>query len=396
MTLEEEIAEAQSCLSDPPKNESNTCEWVILPLLWAAGYARRDIQSRMADSTGQYPDYTLLPNDADKSFYLEAKAWNVLLEDIHAKQALNYANHNGKRFVVLTNGQIWRIYDNAIQGQLGDKLVVHASLHDTAQITDFMTMLSKTEVLSGSLERWAAEASERKTREALEQREIRQWQEEAQRIQERQRELRLLLETTLPEQLKNPNSDIVLILTSYLNEKEEYKDLAPETLSLWFTEFASQSPENTKEEPANTIPLQSVPPSFAGRQGQRTLTLKALQGLSIDGKNSRPVALHTPDGAQVAVRSWVDLAAETIRWLLQQSLPLPIPFESGNRNRWFLSASPVHKREELRRKFKPITANRKTVHMDSDQSGEGFLRNIYALCQKMQIPPEEFRVTIEG
>ncbi len=104
MTLEDEIAEAQVCIADPPKNESSTCDWIILPLLYAAEYGRRDIESRMADSTGQFPDYTLLPNNPAAMFYLEAKSWNVALEDTHAKQALNYANHNGKRFVVLTNG----------------------------------------------------------------------------------------------------------------------------------------------------------------------------------------------------------------------------------------------------------------------------------------------------
>ena len=123
VTLDEEIAQAQVFISEPPKNESNTCEWIILPILWSTGYARRDIESRMADSTGQYPDYTLLPNHSSATFYLEAKAWNVTLEDIHVKQALNYANHNGKRFVVLTNGQNWRLYDNAVQGPLPDKLL---------------------------------------------------------------------------------------------------------------------------------------------------------------------------------------------------------------------------------------------------------------------------------
>jgi predicted type IV restriction endonuclease len=143
MTLEDEISQAQVFITEPPKNGSNTCEWIILPILWSTGYARRDIESRMADSTGQYPDYTLLPNHATATYYLEAKAWNVTLEDMHVKQALNYANHNGRRFVVLTNGQNWRLYDNAIQGQLAVKLLTEVRLRDTAEITDFLTALSK-------------------------------------------------------------------------------------------------------------------------------------------------------------------------------------------------------------------------------------------------------------
>jgi len=105
MTLEDEIRDAQAQAGEPPKNESSTCEWVILPLLWAAGYARRDIEPRVADSTGDFPDYTLLSSQPASTFYLEAKAWSVRLDDIFVKQALNYANQNGIRFVILANGQ---------------------------------------------------------------------------------------------------------------------------------------------------------------------------------------------------------------------------------------------------------------------------------------------------
>ena len=108
MTLEDEIKEAQSYADDPPENEANTCNRIILPLLLAAGYAQRDIESQMADGAGRFPDYTLLPNTVF-TWYLEAKAWNVALNDIHARHSLSYAMVNGKRFVVLTNGQDWRL-----------------------------------------------------------------------------------------------------------------------------------------------------------------------------------------------------------------------------------------------------------------------------------------------
>ena len=124
MSLKDAVQEViAEYTNDPPPNESSTCEWVILPLLWAAGYARRDIVSRVADNNGQYPDYTLLPNDPERTWYLEAKAWNVALEDKHAQQSLNYANQNGKRWVALTNGRVWRLYDNRIQGLAADKLI---------------------------------------------------------------------------------------------------------------------------------------------------------------------------------------------------------------------------------------------------------------------------------
>src|SRR5579872_4683798 len=115
MSLADAIAEALANSTPPPPNESNTCDWIIYPLLLACGYARRDIVSRVADNDRKFPDYTILP-DSPHAWFLEAKAWNEVLEDQHAHQSLNYANQNGKRWVVLTNGDCWRLYDNQIQG----------------------------------------------------------------------------------------------------------------------------------------------------------------------------------------------------------------------------------------------------------------------------------------
>ncbi len=182
MTLHDQIVEAQDYATDPPQNESNTCDWIILPILRSLGYAPRDIESCIADSTGAYPDYTILSNHTAATFYLEAKAWNVALLENHVKQSLNYANHNGKRFVVLTNGQDWQLYDNAVQGQLAEKRVDRARLQDSSPITDFLTALSKPMVLEGSLERMAAEAQERRVQQARKQQARQQQEEEKQAI----------------------------------------------------------------------------------------------------------------------------------------------------------------------------------------------------------------------
>lgn len=97
MSLKEAVADARQYIEDPPPNESCTCEWVILPLLRAAGYAPRDIVSRLADNNGQFPDYTLLPQADHVTWFLEAKACNIALEDRWVHQSLNYANQNNKR-----------------------------------------------------------------------------------------------------------------------------------------------------------------------------------------------------------------------------------------------------------------------------------------------------------
>ncbi len=394
MTLEDEIAEAQSYSSDPPTNESNTERQIILPLLDAAGYAKRDIDSHVADNAGKYPDYTLLPNHSSATYYLEAKAWNENLEDKHVQQALNYANHNGKRFVVLTNGQSWRLYDNAVQGLPADKLIIQAALRDTAQITNFLTLLSKPEVIEGSLERMADEARQRKLQEAHDLQDQQQREEELQRFQRRQMEIRGLLSTTLPDLLNDSKSELVAIIGNHLNKEDEFKDIAPETLSAWFNENLHQSLEARGEQATSLGHLQMVHPPLPVQQGGRVMTLKELQGKPVDGKNSRPVILQAPDGTQTSVGSWVNLAEHVVRWLLQQPRPLPLPFESGNRKRWFLNHVPEHKRSDQAKQFKAITTHGKTVYMDADRSAEMFLKDVHMLCLAMQVDPNAFQITV--
>jgi hypothetical protein len=392
MTLEDEISQAQVFITEPPKNESNTCEWIILPILWSTGYARRDIESRMADSTGQYPDYTLLPNHATATYYLEAKAWNVTLEDMHVKQALNYANHNGRRFVVLTNGQNWRLYDNAIQGQLAVKLLTEVRLRDTAEITDFLTALSKQKILEGSLERMAEEARQRKLQEAHDLQVQKQREVELQIKRKRMLEMKGLLDTMLPAFLKDPKTDLVISMAISLSDKEGLQYISPEAVSEWFDEkLHGPSPKMNEQDMSSS---QSQTTHAVEQQGRSVFTLKEMQGMPIDGKKGRPFELQTPDGTQVAVRSWVNLAEHIVSWLLQQTSPLPLPFESSHHTRWFLNCVPEHKRPDQRTKFKKISFDGQTVYMDRDRSGRMFLDDLYALCRAMHIATEAFHITV--
>jgi predicted type IV restriction endonuclease len=394
MTLQDEITEAQDYITEPPKNESSTCDWIILPLLLATGYARRDIESRMADSTGQFPDYSLLPSHSTATYYLEAKAWNVTLEDIHVKQALNYANHNGKRFVVLTNGQHWRLYDNAIQGLLEAKLIIYAALRDTSQITNFLTMISKPQVLDGSLERIAASVSQYRLQEAQELQERQQHEAELQSIYKRQQQIKELLDTALPDLLSDLKGKLIVLMANYLSQETELGDISPESLSGWFDERLHQPSLPLEEQSPDPRYTPAVPLFLLEQQEKHTLTLTELKDKTIDGKKSRPFVLHAPDGTSFPVGSWVKLAAQAISWLLQQSQPMPIPFVSTHRTRYFLNSVGEHKRPDIRKNFQPISAHGKTVYMDTDRSAQMFLTDIYALCLAMKIDPNAFRITV--
>lgn len=393
VTLDEEIAQAQVFISEPPKNESNTCEWIILPILWSTGYARRDIESRMADSTGQYPDYTLLPNHSLATFYLEAKAWNVTLEDIHVKQALNYANHNGKRFVVLTNGQNWRLYDNAVQGPLPDKLLTQVDLQNVPQITEFLTALSKSNVLQGSLEQMAEETRLRKLQEVHDLQAQERREEESKSQRRRASEMKVLFARILPDMLNDSEGELVILMTDCLKRKAEFEDLSPETLSMWFGENLVRPSPNGEARSSNPISAQLAPPAFPEYQDGSTRSLKEIQGRPIDGKKGRPLAVQAPDGTNILVSSWVNLAEQIVRCLLQESRPMPLPFECSHPKRWFLNMAPEHKRQDQRKKFKQISAHGKTVYMDADRSAVDLMTDVHALCLAMKVAPDDFRIT---
>jgi predicted type IV restriction endonuclease len=192
------IAEALEHSDSPPPNESNTCEWVILPILYELGYKKREVVSRDADSAGKFPDYTLLPNLPEHTFYLEAKAWKVNLEDSHANQALNYANQNGKRWVVLANGRQWRLYDNDKRGLATAKLVTEVSLDAQDGAIRLLTAISRESVCSGRLPEFAEEERDRRRVE-----EVERTKKEAQ--ESRRKSLKAVLDVLL----KDPNKGLI-------------------------------------------------------------------------------------------------------------------------------------------------------------------------------------------
>lgn len=153
--LSNAIAEAAAYYDSPPPNEACTCYWIVDPILKALGYDRKEILPQLADGGNQFPDYTILPG-TDFTWYLEAKAWNVSLQDSHVQQSLNYANTSGKRWVVLTSGRRWRLYDNHVIGVAADKLVADMELRDGATALEFLRAISRDGMTSGMVERFAA------------------------------------------------------------------------------------------------------------------------------------------------------------------------------------------------------------------------------------------------
>jgi len=208
-SLNDAIAEALAVgKADPNINEACTCEWIVNPLLQAAGYGLYDIQPQAMDSAGKVPDFTILPN-TEQAWFVEAKAWNVALNDQHAQQALIYAFANSRRWVVLTNGREWRLYDNSIQGQhLRQKQVASAMLDDVDRAAEFLRAIGRESMTGGAVERYAANAQ---------------------------------LSAVLEKELSNPSGDIIKAIWSRLRTRPGLAGITKEQVAGYFAKPPHES-----------------------------------------------------------------------------------------------------------------------------------------------------------
>ena len=93
-------------------NETATRQVLIDPLLLALGWDVSDpAQVALEYSAGGgRADYALMPNDQPVAV-IEAKNLDTSLEERETMQVLNYANSRGIPYMVVTNGDDWRMYD---------------------------------------------------------------------------------------------------------------------------------------------------------------------------------------------------------------------------------------------------------------------------------------------
>ena len=122
--------------------ESQTQTIVIEPILKTLGYNVWEYQkTATSEITGQIPDYTMLPN-TEFEWFLEVKKWKLILSEREAKQAVNYAANQGKRWAVLTNGDEWRIYDANCHEDLTRKCIFTTELSSSTAI-ETLSLLTK-------------------------------------------------------------------------------------------------------------------------------------------------------------------------------------------------------------------------------------------------------------
>lgn len=347
MSIEDAISQAiAEAKEQPPTNEATTCDWIIKPLLEAAGYSRREIEPQTRDANGQFPDYTILPA-TEHAWFLEAKAWNVALADQHVNQSLIYAFTNNRRWVVLTNGREWRLYDNNIQGELTGKLVYVVLLKDFDRMAAFLRAIGREGMINGAVDAYATSSR---------------------------------LKAILESELGSPDSLTVKAIQKVMKSQFSFtrvtgRDIV-DALSSTPPTATPGIPVQTKHAVAKTTALS------ASCEGSKTYTLQELvdsKGALVTGQ--KPQLVIFPDGEEITVKKWIEIAYAIIRWLDQRQLLPEIPFPQTKKGkRYFLNIKAAHPAQNARHQFGELNlTNRGLVYMDTNRSADHIVRTLLSL-----------------
>lgn len=368
MSLSDALAEALAYADPPPPNEAATCHWVIYPLLRAIGYAPPEIQPQGSDNNGQFPDYAILPG-GPYTWYVEAKSWSVSLQDSHAHQALNYANHNGKRWVVLTNGRMWRLYDNQIQGVAGDKLVLEVGLKDGSPTEEFLIAIGRASVLAGKLDDFA-----------------------------RHSRLRRALQT----QLADENSNLLKSIWVSLRKEPGLSDITRTEVAAMLSISLPMPPHaalaGSSQPPSSQSATVPPPPSPANPDPQIQVDgigldiLCSQAATCVTGR--KPTSVVLPDGTSRVTVNWRALAVEIVTWLGSQNKLPDLPFRGGQRGKlYFLNVTPTHEVEPMNA-FHKVSTPKGDVFIHTHRSGVDIVSHLCDTCNAVGVVPAGFRVAI--
>jgi hypothetical protein len=157
-------------------NEQNTKASLIDPVLRALDWdveEWEEVQKEFRVQSVDNPvDYALLDLDTKKPLlFIEAKALNEDLEDRRwAGQIMAYAHVAGVKWVVLTNGDEYRVYNAYADGPVEEKLFrkICVSQPDS-EPSSTLDLLHKSQVRRNQIElTWKAEYSDNRIRSGLE------------------------------------------------------------------------------------------------------------------------------------------------------------------------------------------------------------------------------------
>ncbi|CAN5488814.1 hypothetical protein BH20ACT21_BH20ACT21_22060 [soil metagenome] len=162
---------------DRKLSEADTKAFFIEPLLRALGWPTDDPSQIIREYRvydGSLLDYALYDQGTERpAIFVEAKALRRTLDDpSFIAQAINYANNEGVRWCVLTNGRYYRIYRTVEPVPMERKMLVEVDLLDEdlepRELAKGLSAISQEFICSGQLEEWGQSVfTDVKVREAL-------------------------------------------------------------------------------------------------------------------------------------------------------------------------------------------------------------------------------------
>jgi hypothetical protein len=168
-----DLAERIARYRDARIGEQNTKATLIVPVLRALGWNVEDLDEVHLEYRFKSPDkpvdYALLIQRKPVLF-IEAKALNEDPDDRRwASQIISYAAVAGVEWVVLTNGDGYRIYNAHAPVALDEKLFRSVQISaDADAAADALRLLTKDELRSKSLEAlWRAQSVDNRVRQAV-------------------------------------------------------------------------------------------------------------------------------------------------------------------------------------------------------------------------------------
>lgn len=364
MTLQQELSRVRTYLTDTSNrlnNEANTCSKVIAPILHACGYGHDDYQEQSHDNAGHYPDYEILP-DTDFTWFLEAKKWQEKLTEVYVNQALNYAHTKYKRWVVLTNGNEWRLYDDHIIGNVSaDRLIVKARLDCPNDLEELLTALSIESVKSGELEQYA---------------------------------LRTRLSHILKHEMNSPNCNIFALITSELKKMSGLSKVEASDVALYFQKLLNDNPSTYSQISLSvnmaTLPQEVVMNSNISEQRNFSLLELKQKGKEIKGRDWAPKSITFPNGTMKETSNWSILVMYITEWLFNtKKIPtLPFLLKIGRNDRIYISKSSFMNEEYC----KTFENNGTKYYVRYNDNVWSYLIYLNALCDEVSEPASGFIV----
>jgi hypothetical protein len=330
-------------MAGTPPNEAATCRWIIDPVLTEVlGYGRTEWVPEETDKAGTKPDYTILPNTGH-TWFLEAKSYSIALTEQHVRQATPYAHQSGQRWVALTNGIEWRLYDLDLPGEPPNKLAMRAHRDQPEEMEALLAALTRESVTGGGL----AEAARRAT-----------------------------LSRFVREQLASPGSALVKQIWSLARKQP---GLTAVTQAEVFGAIISPMTRSGQPSAAPVaVTVKAEPPLQP--TGWVTLSDETL-----NPTNASIVEVRCPDGSVSPVKAWRQALLVGVEWMVAHApcaVPVPLVGRSGHRytNRTPEAApgKPMHSPHS-------VAVGETAFYLETHGSAAGLLTRLRWLCAEVGV-----------